>query len=95
MTRFKRVKDTIKPSNIIKALKDHSNRTFRLAAEKVQPSTHETKRRGADRYSVHRVSIEIKKKKERKKERKETENRLLRNLEEEIIIFVRVAIISR
>lgn len=78
MTRFKRVKDTIKPSNIIKALKDHSNRTFRLAAEKVQPWTHETKRRGADRYSVHRVSIETKKGTERKEMEK-----LLRNGEDE------------
>ena len=69
MTRFKRVKDTIKPSNIIKALKDHWNRTFRLAAEKVPTfDARDKKKRSGSLFRPSRFDRNQKKR-----------NRLLRN----------------
>lgn len=75
MTRFKRVKDTIKPSNIIKALKDHqSNRTFRLAAEKVQPWRDDKKRRSGGPSCFDRNEREKKERELRTEKKKKEKN---------------------
>lgn len=71
MTRFKRVKDTIKPSNIIKALKDHWNRTFRLAAEKVPTfDARDKKKRSGSLFRPSRFD---------RNQKKRNGDRLLRN----------------